>query len=102
MVAVHAPNGITAGFNFLLPYFIVSFTTSMLISLLIVLRLLLQRRLVMNVIGKEHTRHYVSVAALITESAALYAIVYLLFIVPYSLNNIFFANWLDLLGEVQV
>lgn len=101
IIADHKPNGIVAGFSVLLPYFILSFTLNTLISLLIIIRILFQRRLVKNTIGVDHSKPYISVVAMITESALLYAIVYLMFIIPYVLNNPA-DNFLNLMGEVQV
>jgi hypothetical protein len=45
------------------------------------------RRMILNVLPEEHARHYVSLATIMVESAALYSVLALIFIITYAISN---------------
>jgi len=89
-------------FSFLFPYLCVDLAINIFISLLTVLRLLLHRRRISNVLGPGHGAIYVSVAAIIVESASVYSICSLLYLIPYALNSPISYAFMQILGEAQV
>ncbi len=78
-----------------------SLAVNIVLSFCIVLRLVIQRRR-LSATGGQHGASYTSIAAMIIESAALFAVFNLCFIVPYIVNNPIQAIFLDMLGQVQV
>ena len=60
---------------------------NVLLTLLIAGRLLAMSKRVKATLGAQHARMYTSVAALVVESAAPYALTYLAFIIAYCLRN---------------
>ncbi|KAF8808158.1 hypothetical protein BYT27DRAFT_7097781 [Phlegmacium glaucopus] len=68
-------------------YYIISLSVNILLTILITIRLVLYRRRVIATLAPEHGKHYVSLATIMIESAALYSAFALLFIITYALNN---------------
>lgn len=68
-------------------YYVISLTVNIIITILIIIRLLMYRRTILDVLPKEHARHYVSIATIMVESAALYSVLALIFIITYAVNN---------------
>ncbi|KAK2462321.1 hypothetical protein APHAL10511_005627 [Amanita phalloides] len=68
-------------------YYVVSFSVNVLVTAFIILRLLLHRRAVLNILPEEYTKHYLSTATIVIESALLYSIFALVFIVTYAIDN---------------
>lgn len=68
-------------------YYAISLSVNMVLTILIILRLLHYRRTVVSVMSAEHAKHYVSLATVLVESAALYSVFALLFLVTYAVNN---------------
>ena len=68
-------------------YYIISLGVNILITILITIRLLLYRRRVIATLPPEHGKHYFSLATIMVESAALYSVFALIFIITYVLNN---------------
>ncbi|KIM78670.1 hypothetical protein PILCRDRAFT_824109 [Piloderma croceum F 1598] len=66
--------------SFAIPYFCLSVALTIISTLLITVRLMAGRRVVQKVLGTSHSTPYVSVAAMIIESAAIYSIVGIFFI----------------------
>lgn len=99
IVEVHKPNGLNASFKFSLPFFVLSLSENVILSGCIVLRLLVMRR--REGVGA-HRSKYTSVAAMITESAVLYSVFNLCFIVPYIVGHPIGGIFLDMLGQIQV
>jgi hypothetical protein len=69
---------------------------------MIVSSLLFYRWKVNRVLGAGHGAQYLSLAAMLIESAALYATWALLFLIPFMLNNPISEVFLQALGQVQV
>jgi len=99
IVEVHKPNGLNASFKFSLPFFVLSLSENVILSGCIVLRLLVMRR--REGVGA-HRSKYTSVAAMITESAVLYSVFNLCFIVPYIVGHPIGGIFLDMLGQIQI
>lgn len=68
-------------------YYVISLTVNIIITILIIIRLLMYRRTILDVLPEEHARHYVSIATIMVESAALYSVLALIFIITYAVNN---------------
>ena len=73
--------------DFALPYFSLSVALTIIATVLITVRLMAGRRVVQKVLGTSHSAPYVSIAAMIIESAALYSIVGIFFIAFLATGN---------------
>ncbi|KAG9308314.1 hypothetical protein JVU11DRAFT_12078 [Chiua virens] len=89
-------------FSFLFPYISVSLAINIFICILTVLRLLYHRACIAKVLGPAYGTLYASFAAMIIESAAVYSICSLLYLVPYAVNSPLANAFLQILGEAQV
>jgi hypothetical protein len=69
------------------PYFALEMTLNILCTILILVPLLIARRNATVMLGSSHARMYTSVAAIMIESALPNAIVSLIFLVLYVMNN---------------
>ncbi|KAF8518274.1 hypothetical protein BU17DRAFT_48856 [Hysterangium stoloniferum] len=88
LTLVTSTKGIEFGFiKYQLGYLIVSVSTTFLYTILIVGRLLLFRRQVVSVFGKDHSSIYVSVATMIVESAAPYSIICMFYVVTFAIHS---------------
>jgi len=68
-------------------YFSMSIGVNLILTVAIALRLLHTRRIVLMHMPAEHAAHYISVLAIIVESAALYSVFAIPFLVTYALNH---------------
>jgi uncharacterized membrane protein len=68
-------------------YYVTSLSVNVVVTILIVVRLALHRRSILENLPPEHAKHYLSVAAIVVESASLYSVFALAFIISYALNN---------------
>ncbi|KAF8640860.1 hypothetical protein AX17_000508 [Amanita inopinata Kibby_2008] len=68
-------------------YYVVSLSVNVVVTVLIILRLILHRRVILESLPAEHAKHYLSLATIVVESAALYSVFALIFIISYALNN---------------
>jgi len=68
-------------------YYAVSLSINIILTILIVIRLLLYRREIRSLLPEEPAWHYVSLSAIIVESAALYSFLALIFIISYATGN---------------
>lgn len=68
-------------------YYAISLGSNIVMTTLITVRLLLYRRTLLQRLPAQHARHYVSLLTIIVESAALYSVVALLFLITYAINN---------------
>ena len=87
--------------NFGIPYWSISASLNILVTLLIVLRLLYVRRRLSKALSSSHTRTYISIATMLVESAALYSTTALIFIITYARNSAVQNLVLPVLGQVQ-
>jgi len=104
LAQINHPTDLAPSFDASTPYFIVSLTVTLFISVLIVARILLQRRWILNTSGGlgDHGKQYISIAAMIIESAALYSAFNLSFLIPFIINSPLIVMFLPLLAIVQI
>ncbi len=57
------------------------------LTILIILRLYMYRRRLLTSLPPEHARHYVSLATIVVESAALYSVFAILFLITYAVGH---------------
>ena len=88
--------------NFTAPYFWMSLSLNISMTIAICARLLFYRRRITRVLGPNHGTQYTSVAAMIVESSFLYSAFALLFLIPFALNNPIQNAFIQLMGEIQV
>ena len=68
-------------------YYIISLSVNILLTILITIRLLLYRRRIIATLPTQHGKHYLSLATIMIESAALYFVFAVPFVITYALNN---------------
>lgn len=88
--------------NFTLPYATISLALNIIITIMIVVRLLLYRRRITKILGPGHGTQYTTIASMLVESAALYAVFALLFLIPFAMGSPITNISLQALSEIQV
>lgn len=89
--------------NFALTYWSISIATTLLLTVLIVSRLLVMRYKLRKVLTtEERNSPYTSLSAMLIESACIYAITALIFIITFARNDPVQNLVLPVLGQVQV
>ena len=83
-------------------YYAISLSINIMLTIIITIRLLQYRRTVMASMPEEHARHYLSLATVLVESAALYSVFALLFLITYAANNPTNQAWLGVAQAAQV
>ena len=85
-------------------YYAISLGSNIIMTVLIMARLLIYRRTIMRSLGlsTEHTRDYTSLATIIVESASLYSVFAILFLITYAINNPMNQIFLTLANSAQV
>ena len=83
-------------------YFSISLSVNIILTILIVARLLMFRRTLLAQLPRAHSGHYLSLATLVIESAALYSIFAVAFLVSYALNSPISQIWLAVAQAAQV
>jgi hypothetical protein len=85
-------------------YYAISLGSNIVMTVLIMARLLIYRRTVMRSLGlsAEHVSDYTSLATIVIESASLYSIFAILFLITYALNNPINQIFLTLANSAQV
>jgi len=68
-------------------YYAVSLSINIILTILIILRLYLYRRDLVQKLPPEFAKHYISLAAIIIESAAVYSVFAIIFLITYAVNN---------------
>ncbi|TDL29699.1 hypothetical protein BD410DRAFT_833964 [Rickenella mellea] len=87
--------------SFAVPYWSLSLSLNLVVTLLITTRLLMMRSKVIEVLGPEHSKTYTSVAAMMIESAAPYSVTGLIFIICYARNSFVQNLVLPVLGQIM-
>ncbi|KAJ7503116.1 hypothetical protein B0H11DRAFT_1711533 [Mycena galericulata] len=82
-------------------YYALSLGANIMLTLLIIGRLLVYRRNLLENFPAEHANHYISLVTVIVESAALYSIFALLFLVTYAINDPTNQVWLAVASGCQ-
>ena len=90
--------------NIGISYYSISLSLTLVLTFMIITRLVLHIRIVRNAIGASDRASglYTTVITLLVESYALYAIAFLIFIVPWALGNWAASIFSGLLGQVEV
>ncbi|KAF9652147.1 hypothetical protein BDM02DRAFT_3183873 [Thelephora ganbajun] len=90
--------------NFGLPYFSISVSLNILLTLMIVTRLVLHSRKILNTMGAPAGAGglYKAIVTMLIESSALYAVSSILFIGPWGANSHVADIFLPILAETQV
>ncbi|KAG9310501.1 hypothetical protein JVU11DRAFT_9647 [Chiua virens] len=73
--------------NYILPYFSLVLALNVILTIAIVLRLLHFRYRITSVMGPKYGSQYTSIAMMLIESAALYSIVSIAFVVLFAVGN---------------
>jgi hypothetical protein len=73
--------------NFAIPYFSLSVALTVVSTVLITIRLMAGRKTVQKILGTSYSAPYVSVTAMIIESAALYTVVGIFFVAFLATGN---------------
>ncbi|KAJ7622539.1 hypothetical protein FB45DRAFT_838605 [Roridomyces roridus] len=100
-ICTTSPFGIFVTINWTIPYFSLSLSTNILVTIAIVIRLFVYRRRVAKVFGQNHGSQYTSVAAMLVESAFLYSAFSILFLVPFGMINPLANVFLQALSQIQ-
>jgi len=87
--------------KFSIAYWSLSISLNIILTLLISGRLLFVRHRIETSLGTHHAQMYSSLVALLVESAALYSVTGLIFIISYARNSPFQNLVLPALGQIQ-
>ena len=88
--------------SFATPYWSLSIALNIILTSLIVGKILWMRRSVTMGLGSQHSKQYTSVVAMLIESAALYSITGIVYIICYGINTPAQQLFIVILGEAQV
>ena len=88
--------------SFGLPFYAISVSLNVLLTLMIVTRLILHRRNIRSAMGTQASGLYEVVITMLVESCALYAVAFILFIGPWGISNDVDYIVFPLLAEIQV
>lgn len=88
--------------NFAVPYWSLSVALNILLTLLIVGRFIYARKLVRRTLGPQHGKAYTTVVAMLVESAAIYSVTGLAYIICYAVKTPAQELFVALLGQFQV
>ena len=91
-------------FKFGVPYFSISVSLNILLTLIIVIRLILHTRNIQSAIGATAggSRSYKAIVTMLVESCALYAVSSVLYIGPWSVRSFVSDIFFPILVETQV
>ncbi|KAJ3013836.1 hypothetical protein NUW54_g1477 [Trametes sanguinea] len=82
-------------------YYTLSLGTNVVLTILIIMRLLTYRRALLEHLPSAHSQHYVSLISIIVESAALYSVFAVAFLVSYAINAPINQMWLAFAVSAQ-
>jgi hypothetical protein len=68
-------------------YYAISLGVNIILTILIIVRLLMYRRRILGTLPDDYAKQYTGIATIIVESAAVYSLCALLFLVTYAVNN---------------
>jgi hypothetical protein len=83
-------------------YQAISLSVNVILTILITIRLLMHRRTIMNSLPEDHAKQYISLATIIVESAALYSVFAVIFLITYAVNNPINQIFLSVASSSQV
>lgn len=87
--------------NMTLAYYVMSLALNVIVTIFITGRLMFYRHRVKRALGVTHVSTYANAAAIFIESAMLYAVFAILFLVPFGLNNALGNVFLQTVSQVQ-
>jgi hypothetical protein len=88
--------------NVALSFWAIAVTLNLLLTIMILTRLFIARRHAVAALGREYGETYTGIAAIVIESASLYAVIGFIFIVLYGMQNLGMLFFLELLVQVEV
>ncbi|EIM80872.1 uncharacterized protein STEHIDRAFT_142727 [Stereum hirsutum FP-91666 SS1] len=97
-----SPGSPAASINWTIPFFSLSLSLNIILTIAITLRLLVFRRNIVSAMGTSHGSQYASIAAMIVESDAIFSTFSLLFLVPFAMNNPLNEVFFQALSGVQI
>lgn len=68
-------------------YYAISLGVNIVLTFLIIIRLFQYRRTILRSLPPDHAKHYVSIMTVLVESAALYSVFAIIFLITYAVNN---------------
>lgn len=83
-------------------YYVISLSVNIVLTILIAVRLLLYRRQAIATLSAAHGAHYISLATIFVESAAIYSLFAFIFIITYAVNNPINQIFLAVASSAQV
>ena len=94
----------TVAIDFGVPYFSISLSLNILLTLLIVIRLAMHSKNIRNAMGAPTGTSglYETIITVLVESCAIYAVTSLLFVAPWGAKSHVADIFLPVLGEIQV
>ena len=101
-VSAASPWSADSAINWTIPFFSLSLSLNIILTAAIVIRLLVHRQKISSTMGPSYGRHYTSVASMIVESASIFSVFSLLFLVPFALNHPLNLIFFQALSIVQV
>ncbi|KAF9234665.1 hypothetical protein BU15DRAFT_65517 [Melanogaster broomeanus] len=88
--------------NWTLPYFFLSLAINIVVTIVIVVRLLIYRRRMIQLLGPGHESDTTTVVAVLIESAAVHSTFSLLFLIPFAIDSPVSNAFLQVVGETQL
>jgi len=85
-----------------LPWFSCSIALNIVVTFLIVFRLLWHRKMIISALGAQHANQYVSISAMLIESATLSATCSIIFLILYARGNAVSTVFQDLVSYCQI
>ncbi|KAJ7662324.1 hypothetical protein B0H17DRAFT_953220 [Mycena rosella] len=92
---------VALGLQFGIAYWSLSLGLNVILSLSIATRILMIRRSMLRLIGPAHSTQYVSIVAMLVESAAIYAVWGVFFLICFARNTPLQNILVGMLGQVQ-
>ncbi|TCD67459.1 hypothetical protein EIP91_012376 [Steccherinum ochraceum] len=88
--------------NFALPYFALSLSLNILLTIMIVFKMSIQKLKGRAIFGEQYGRHYTSISTMFIESAALYCLFSILLLITYAMNHPINQIWLGISPSIQM
>lgn len=88
--------------NFALPYFAISLSLNIVLTIMIVAVMLGRKRRGREIFGDTYGKHYTSVSTMFIESAAIYSIISILLLPTYAVQHPIYQIWFGLAPAIQV
>ena len=97
-------DSISSILSFGYPFFTISFSLNVLLTLMIAIRLIMHARNIRNAMGFPSTtaRVFISIFTLLIESFSLHAVSFMLYIVPWAANSPISSIFFPILVQTQV